>query len=62
MGKAQYFLPTAIASFNTFVMQLSFDIFGLELWLYQAVCIVALGVGSLLLLFTLSFWLISHYF
>ncbi len=52
LGKVQYFLPSAISSFNTFYLQLSFNVFGMELWLYQAVCIVSIIVGGLLLLLT----------
>ncbi len=52
LGKVQYFLPSAIASFNTFYLQLSFNILGVDLWLYQAICVIAFVVGSLLLLLT----------
>ncbi len=48
----RYFLPTAMGAFYDIITQLSFNVFGIELWLYQAVCIVAFAIGSLLLLLT----------
>lgn len=50
--KALKFSPYAMGNLNEMLLQLSFNVFGIEVWLYQAVCIVALVVSSLLLLLT----------
>ncbi len=46
------FSPSAMGDFNDMLTQLSFNIFGVDIWLYQAVCIASFVVGSLLLLLT----------
>lgn len=49
--KIRYFLPSPMASyFDVVLNQYSWNVFGIDIWLYQAVCIVAFTVGSLLLL------------
>ncbi len=50
LGKVQHFLPSGVGTFNTFYLQLSFNVFGMDLWLYQAAGLVAFIVGILLLL------------
>lgn len=50
--KLRMFLPTAMGTFDDIISQLSWNILGADIWSYQAVCIVAFVVGSLLLLFT----------
>ena len=53
--KIRFFLPASMGSFwDVVATQLSFNIFGTTVWLYQAVCIVAFSVGSLLLFFAYS--------
>ncbi|ONI46229.1 hypothetical protein AN641_01995 [Candidatus Epulonipiscioides gigas] len=50
LEKVRYFLPIAMGSFfDVIAVQFSFNIFGVTIWLYQAVCIVAFMVGSLFL-------------
>ncbi len=44
------FFPYAMGNSNEMLTQLSFTILGVDIWLYQAVCIVALVVSSVLLL------------
>lgn len=48
--KLRMFLPTAMGTFGDIITQLSWNILGVDLWSYQAVCIVAFIVGSLLLM------------
>ncbi|OON95514.1 MAG: hypothetical protein ATN31_10940 [Candidatus Epulonipiscioides saccharophilum] len=49
----EYFLPTAVGRFwNVIGLQLSWNIFGVTIWLYQAVCIVAFAISSLLFILT----------
>ncbi len=48
--ETRYFLPTAMGNFTDVTTQLSFHVFGIDIWLYQAICIVAFFVGTLLLL------------
>lgn len=51
--KAKYFLPSSMGTyFDVISNQYLWNIFGINIWLYQAVCIVAFIVGSLLLLLT----------
>lgn len=46
------FSPYAMGNSNDMLTQLSFNVLGIDIWLYQAVCILALVVSSLLLLLT----------
>lgn len=39
--KIRNFLPVPMGSFSDMITQLSFNILGVDIWLYQAVCIVA---------------------
>ncbi len=48
--KAIKFSPYAMGSYNEMLLQLSFNVFGVDVWLYQAVCIVSFVISSLLLL------------
>lgn len=49
--KIRYFLPSPMGTyFDVILKQYSWNIFGVEIWLYQAVCITAAAAGSLLLL------------
>lgn len=48
--KLRMFLPTAMGTFGDIITQLSWSVLGADIWSYQAVCIVAFIVGSLLLL------------
>ncbi|MDD3339142.1 MAG: hypothetical protein PHS82_09835 [Lachnospiraceae bacterium] len=48
--KLRYFLPSAMGNFADITTQLVFNVFGIQIMLYQAVCIVAAVVGGLLLL------------
>jgi ABC-type transport system involved in multi-copper enzyme maturation permease subunit len=51
--KIRYFFPSPMGTyFDVILNQYSWNIFGIELWLYQAVCVVAAIVGSLLLILT----------
>ncbi|MFI3255595.1 MAG: hypothetical protein R3Y63_14880, partial [Eubacteriales bacterium] len=50
--KSLKFSPYAMGNFNEMMLQLSFSVFGVELWLYEAVCVVAVFVSGLLLLLT----------
>lgn len=50
--KLRMFLPTAMGTFDDIITQLSWSILGTDIWSYQAVCMMAFVVGSLLLLFT----------
>ncbi len=49
LEKVRYFLPTTIGSVETVYTQLSFSLFGLDLWLYQAVGLMAVAVSIPLL-------------
>lgn len=49
--KLRMFLPTAMGTFDDIITQLSWNVLGADIWSYQAVCIVAFVVGSLMLLF-----------
>lgn len=49
--KIRYFLPSPMGTyFDAIAKQYSWHIFGIDIWLYQAVCIVAVLAGSILLL------------
>lgn len=49
--KIRYFLPSPMGTyFDVILKQYSWNIFGVEIWLYQAVCVTAAAAGSLLLL------------
>lgn len=51
--KVRYFLPSPMGTyFDVILNQYAWTIFGINIWLYQAVCIVAVVVSSLLLLLT----------
>jgi len=53
--KAKFFLPSSMGTYFDIVLnQYSWNIFGINLWLYQAVCIIAFIIGSALL--TLSYY------
>lgn len=57
--KLRMFLPTTMGTFDDMLTQLSWQVLGAELWNYQAVSLVAVVVGSLLLL--LSYRNFKHY-
>lgn len=46
------FLPVGMGTFKSVITQLSWNIFGLDVWLYQAVCIISCVVSGLLLILT----------
>lgn len=50
--KLRMFSPTVMGTFKDIITQLSWPVLGTDIWHYQAVCIVAFVVGSVLLLFT----------
>ncbi|MEG2441955.1 MAG: hypothetical protein RSB37_10655, partial [Acetivibrio sp.] len=51
--KIRYFLPSPMGTyFDVILNQYSWTIFGIDIWLYQAVCVVAFAVSSLLLVLT----------
>ena len=50
--KVRYFLPTALGTFWDVTVQFSWSIFGINIMLYQAVCMVAFVIGTGLLLLT----------
>lgn len=50
--KLRMFLPTAMGIFDDIITQLTWSILGADIWSYQAVCMVAFVVGSVLLLLT----------
>lgn len=51
--KVRYFLPSPMGTyFDVILNQYSWTILGIDIWLYQAVCIVAVVISSLLLLLT----------
>lgn len=53
--KIRYFLPSPMGTyFDVILNQYSWHIFGVDIWLYQAVCIVAVLVGSILLFLSYS--------
>ncbi len=55
--KIRYFLPSPMGTyFDVILNQYSWNILGIDIWLYQAVCIVAFVVGSLLLMLTHRNW------
>ncbi len=50
MEKAKLFTPVSMGTFwNMIGKQYSWSIFGIDIWLYQAVCIVAVLLGTVLL-------------
>ena len=50
--KVRYFLPTAMGGFWDVTTQFAWSIFGINIMLYQAVCIVAFVIGTALLILT----------
>ena len=49
--KVKFFFPSAMGTyFDVILHQYSWNILGIDLWLYQAVCFVALVIGSSLLI------------
>ena len=52
LEKIRYFSPSALGAFGDVITQFSWSIFGVNIMLYQAVCIVAFVIGTALLLIT----------
>lgn len=50
LNKVRFFLPSAMGSFWDITTQLVFDIFGMQIMLYQMICIVSFILGVLFLL------------
>ncbi len=50
LAKLRYFLPISMGNFWDVMTQLVFDVFGMQIMLYQAICIFAFCVGTLLLM------------
>lgn len=48
-AKLRFFLPMSMGNFWDVTMQLVFDVFGMKIMLYQAICVVALFVGTIFL-------------
>lgn len=52
--KLRHFLPSAMGNFGDITLQLVFDVFGIQIMLYQIVCIVSFIVGIMFLLFAIQ--------
>ncbi len=47
--KLRLFLPVAMGNFNDMITQISWTVLGVEVWLYQAVCIVGVMASTILI-------------